>query len=192
MMWNLPKGTAFLPTISLQQLKKAYKAEKKSKPRVRLLAAIHRKNGKSLDYICESLSTARTTVHDWLHRFIARGLSAKDNIKQPGKPPKLTKKQIKALIKDLERGPQHNKSGLWATKNVRELLKRKYHVSFGHAHVWKILNGFGFTIQRPRKKHYKSASPEEIKQFKKKLNRRQDTTERKVLLWARKMKPHSA
>lgn len=191
MSWNLAKGKAFLSGVSLQQLKLLYHEEDSGKAKLRLLAAIHRKQGKRLDFIAESLFLPRTTVHDWLQRFQKRGVAAKNSVKQPGRPTKLTRAQMRGLLNDLEQGPKHNKYGLWTTKEVRDLLKKKYGVSFVPQHVYRIITGLGFTLQRPRKKHYKSASPEDIEEFKKTLDEKPDTTEEEVLLWAHKTRQHS-
>lgn len=187
-MWGLSKGEMFLANISLKNLRKFYCEEKNSKAKFRLLAAIHRKKGKSLDDIAMLLEKPRRTVHGWLTRFQQRGISGKDSKKQSGRPPQLTLKQREELVKELERGPAHNRSGLWTTKEVKDLLKKKYNISFVSQHVWRILKSLGFSLQKPRKRHYMSASPEEIKQFKKKQGKKPNTIERKALLWARKMK----
>lgn len=187
-MWELEKGKLFLPKTSLSKIKRVYRKEENGKTKIRLLAAIHRKQGKSLDDIAGLLEKSRYTVHTWLTNFQKRGIAAKDSIKQPGRKPKLTAKQIRELVKVLERGPLHNPNGLWSTKEVREFVKRKYGISFVPQHIWRILIALGLSLQRPRKKHYKSASIGEIDAFKKKQNAKHGTTERKVLLWAHKTK----
>jgi transposase len=179
-MWNLPKGKEFLLTVSLKQLEKLHADEAKVKPKMRLLVAICRKKAQSIDEIANNLNLPRNTVYNYLKRFIQRGISAKDSVKQSGRPPVLTKKQRQRFIKDLERGPPNNPRGLWSTKEVRDLLKKKYKVSFVHQHVWRILTQCGFSLQRPRKRHYKAATPAEMQEFKKKLNEKQLIIERKV------------
>ena len=167
-MWTLARGDEFLPGVSLRKLKGLYRVEKKAKPKLRLLCAIHRKEGKSLDNIVG----------------LMRGIGAKNNIRQSGRPPVLSKKQMKQLVADLEQGPPRNRSGLWSTKEVRELIRKRHDIEFVPQHVYRILTSLGFSLQRPRKKHYKRASEQEIKQFKKKASDKHDTTERKGLSWA--------
>jgi transposase len=192
MSWNLSKGEDFLLDVPLSEIKKIYKTEKKAKPKQRLLCAVHRKEGRSIDYIADALHMSRRTVHDTLTRFDKRGITAKDAIKQDGRPALISLNQRKALLKDLEAGPPHNKSGLWTTKEVKDLLERKYGVSFVNQHIWRIIVSLGFTMQKPRKKHHLSATNAEIEAFKKTQSRKQDITERKALSWAQKMRPHLA
>lgn len=167
-MWNLPKGDDFLPGVSIQELRGLYKAEKKAKPKLRLLCAIHRKEGKSIDDIAGFTNMKRRTVHETLRRFVERGVEAKDNLKRTGRPPKLTEKQRLKLVEILERGPPHNNSGLWTTKEVRELIRKKFGVAYIHRYVWQILIAVGFSIQKPRPRNYKAPSNIEIARFKKK------------------------
>lgn len=187
-MWNLQKGVGFLPTDTLKKLQKLYKQETKAKPKMRLLAAIHRKKGKSLDEIAYHVNASRNTVHGWLRNFSLRGIQAKDSIKQTGRPVSMTLANRKRLIKDLERGPPHNALGLWTTKEVMQLLKKKYNQRYVKQHVWRLLVSLGFSIQRPRKQHYLRPSEEELAQFKKKLDDKQSIIGERGLLWARRMK----
>ncbi len=192
MSWNLAKGNGFLSDVSLAALKKLYKNEKNTKPKQRLLCAIHRKNGMSLDAINDIMQVSRRTVHEWLRKFEERGISAKDSIKQTGRPPQLTEGQRKELLVDLENGPKYNKNGLWSTKEVRELLEKKYKISFVPQHAYRILVSLGFSIQCPRKKHHQSASDEETARFKKKPAVYPTNTGKKVLWCVSKTKQHLA
>lgn len=191
MMWTLPKRNQFLPDTSLQRMRSLYAYEKKPRAKLRLLAAIHRKRGQSIDEIAYLLSTPRDTVYGWLRRFTTRGIGAKDSIKQPGRPAQLTIKQRVELVKILEQGPPHNRSGLWSTKELRALIAKKFKRTYVKQHVWRLLVSLGFSMQRPRKRHYQRPSDKEIAQFKKKLGKKPDITARKDLLWARRMRQPS-
>ena len=169
-MWDLPKGDRFLPKVELNKLENLYDIEAKAKPKIRLLCAIHRKKGESIDDIVDVTHLKRTTVHDILHRFSERGISGKDSIKQDGRPSFLTLRQRKSLVRYLERrGPVGNKGGLWTTKEVREYIRKTYNVKYTHVHVWELLQALGFSILKPRPRHYKHPEEVEIDKFKKKL-----------------------
>jgi transposase len=168
-MWNLPKGDEFLPKTSMGHLKKLYDNESKAKPKLRLLCAIHRKGGGSIDEIAERTQMKRRTVHETLWRFTERGINGKDSIKQEGRPSCLTRTQQRQLIRTLERGPPNNSSGLWTKKEVRELIARKYGVQYSHQHVWEILTAAGFSLQKPRPRNYKAPNKAETELFKKRL-----------------------
>ena len=190
-MWKLPKGNEFLSGVSKQRLQNLYDKETNAKAKMRLLSAIHRKNGRSIDKIAYLLSKNRRTVHSFLVRFNQRGIGGKDSKKAPGKIPTLTLNQREKLIKILERGPPHNPSGLWVTKEVREMIAKKFKRQYVKQHVWRLLVSLGFSMQRPRKQHYQRASEDELVQFKKKRGEKRSTTVRKDLLWARRMRQPS-
>ena len=164
-MWNLPKGEDFLPRVSIRELRKMYRVEQKAKPRLRVLFAIHRKEGSSIDDIAAFTNMKRRTVHETLRRFVERGIEAKDSIKQTGRPPKLTEQQRRKFIRKLERGPPYNHSGLWTTKEVRELIRKDFGVKYAHGHVWELLTAAGFSLQRPRPRHYKAPLKKEGQAF---------------------------
>lgn len=190
-MWTLPKKKEFLASTSLQRIKRLYSQEQHPKSKLRLLAAIHRKQGKSIDDIAYLLSTPRDTVYGWLRRFTARGINAKDSIKQSGRPAEITLKQRRELVKILERGPPHNPTGLWTSKEIRALITKRYKRTYVKQHVWRLLVSLGYSMQRPRKQHHKKPDEKVIREFKKKHDEKQNTTARKDLLWVRKMKQHS-
>lgn len=164
----LAKGAKFLPDISEQQLRMFSRREKLRKPQLRLLAALRRKQGWTLERIAASLEQPLMTVHGWLTRLQRRGIEGLHDRKQTGRPASLTPAQKRQLIKDLERGPPHNATGLWSTKEVQDLLRQKYGVSFVKQHVWRMLDQLGFSILRPRKKHHRSADAATVAAFKKK------------------------
>ncbi len=190
-MWQLPKGKDFLSDMTSDRLQRLYDKENNAKAKLRLLSAIHRKKGKSIDEIAYLVSKGRRTIHSWLVRFNQRGINAKDSKKAPGRIPSLTIKQRKELVKILERGPPHNHSGLWTSKEIRAMITKKFKRTYVKQHVWRLLISLGFSMQRPRKRHYQRPNEKAITDFKKKLEEKPNTTERKDLLWAHKMKQPS-
>lgn len=163
----IPKGPAFLPAISEDRLRALAQSEKAQKPQLRLLAALHRKQGWTLERIAGSVGRPMTTVHDWLMRLHARGLSRLQDAKQPGRPSALSRRQLRAFARELERGPPHNRGGLWTTRLVLERVRVKFGATFTPRHLRRLLHRLGFSIQRPRPRHYR-ADPVAQARFKKK------------------------
>lgn len=166
-MWNLKKGRYFLPAVSLERLHHLYDGEKNTKAKLRFLVAIRRKKGESIDSIADALAKPRRTIHGWLQRFEHSGINGIYDKKQPGRPSKLTKSQLKKLRRELLRGPAHVPGRLWTSRLVNEHLKKKYKVTYERKHVTVVLKKLGFTVQKPRPQHYKS-DKEAQEQFKKK------------------------
>ena len=120
MAW-LKKKDEFLPDFSEVELKRLYKKEKNAKAKLRLLASIQRKEGKTLDDIASSLNKPKTTIHDWLKRLADKGVKNLYDVKQKGNATKLTFAQLKELDRILCDSPK--KQGmpfkLWTTTLVQ-------------------------------------------------------------------------
>lgn len=155
-MWRLKRGQEFLPYVSVQRLQKMYAREQNAKAKLRLLAAIRRKKGESLDDIAAALEKPRRTIHGWLTRFEQRRLKAVHDKKQPGRTPKLATPQLRKLRRDLIRGPAHVPGRLWTTKLVGEHIDKKYGVRYTYKNVYRLLGALGFSVQKPRQQHYKT------------------------------------
>lgn len=175
-MWELKKGKSFLPRTSLETLQDFYSKEQNAKAKLRLLSAIRRKKRDSIDDIARALEKPRRTVHGWLTRFQERGLKAKRDEKRSGRPSFLTKPQLASLRRDLLKGPPHDPAGLWLMRDIKQLLKGKYRVTYCRENVFKTLKRLGLSFQKPRPQHYK-ADKKEQEQFKKKQKSYQHITE---------------
>lgn len=172
MVW-IKKGLNFLPDISKLELKKLYKSEKNVKAKLRLLAALQRKEGGTLDSIAFSLEKPKTTIHDWLKRFEQYGLDNIYDTKQPGKPTRLTKKQFDKLEKVLDDSPQNQGLPfvLWTTKLVQYVILKLFNVKYELWNVRKIVNKLGFSLKVPRPQN-RNVNKKAQEKFKKKLNQK--------------------
>ena len=163
----------FLPNVSLTRLRNMQRKEKNRKAGLRLLVCVHRKQGKTIMQIVEATNVPRSTVTDWIKSIGKHGLSKRYDIKNKGAACKLTKRQLKALERDLEAGPVAVGlgAGAWTIPLVRMHIKKKFRVEY-HVHsVWDLVNRLGFVYIKPRPRDVRGASPAEIKDFKKKAHR---------------------
>lgn len=172
MVW-IKKGLNFLPDILKLELKELYKSEKNVKAKLRLLAALQRKEGGTLDSIAFSLEKPKTTIHDWLKRFEQYGLDNIYDAKQPGKPIRLTKKQFDKLEKVLDGSPQNQGLPfvLWTTKLVQYVILKLFNVKYELWNVRKIVNKLGFSLKVPRPQN-RNVNKKAQEKFKKKLNQK--------------------
>jgi len=174
MTW-LKKDDEFLPNFSKLELKQLYKKEKNAKAKLRLLASIQRKEGKTLEDIGHSLQKPKTTIHDWLKRIEDKGLNGCYDIAQKGNRSRLTQQQLKKLEKILDEKPQ--KSGvpfkLWTTTLVQYIIYKHYQISYNQSAVWKLIKKLNFSLKVPRpenRKANKKAKELFKKELKKKFN----------------------
>src|SRR3989339_848886 len=135
MTW-IKKSDKFLPDISKEKLKQLYDTEKNAKAKLRLLVAIQRKEGNTLESIAYSLQKPKTTIHDWLKRIDSKELNGRYDIKQKGNKSKITLKQreiwkiVKKLNFNLKVPRQENRK---ANKKLQEKfkveLKKKFNIT---------------------------------------------------------------
>ena len=173
MSWCLPVGEDFLPGVSVDFLRERLVVERGGKARVRLLAALHRKEGWRLDDIVSAVGLPRQTVHDVLWRLVERGLDAVYDAPRCGRPAYLTMKQQEDLRACLLAGPQASgfEDGFWTTRMVLKLVKDRYGVEYRREHMTQVMQKLGFSSQKPRPESPLKASNEEIMRFKKKAKR---------------------
>ncbi len=153
-----PRGESFLPDFSINELNEIYQEENDPKAKIRLLAAILRKEGKTLEEISSTVKHPLTTVGDWLRRLHTEGISRKNNKKPSGRPKRLTDKQIENLKPILFKSPQEQGFPfiIWTTKPVIQLIEKLYNVSYKPLQVRRILHSLGLSCQKPRPSHRKA------------------------------------
>ena len=176
MTW-LKKENEFLPNFSKLELNQLYKKEKNAKAKLRLLASIQRKEGKTLDYIASSLKKPKTTIHDWLKRLENNKIDKIRDIKQTGRPPKLSAEQKKKLVKILDDSPE--KQGIpyiiWTTSLVQYIVNKLFNVLYKIRNIEYLVKEIGFTLQKPRPEH-KKANKKAQDKFKKELKKKFNIT----------------
>lgn len=164
------KGSDFLASISKEEVKKLYKKEKDSKAKLRLLAVILRKEGKSISEISKSIQKPIMTISDWLKKIENEGINRIYNIKQTGKPSKLTKDQLDYLYKILEKSPENESIPfkIWTTSLVQYIIKKLFNIMYKIRNIRKIVRKLGFRLKVPRQENIKKNS-KQVEEFKKKL-----------------------
>ncbi|MEW5816457.1 MAG: winged helix-turn-helix domain-containing protein [Spirochaetota bacterium] len=142
----------------MQELIQLYREETDPKAKIRLLAAIYRKEGMTLQEIKDRIKYPLTTIGDWLRRMCLEGISKRYSIKQPGRHTRLTDEQIAELQTILSQSPidQGLPFLFWTTKLVRDFIEREYGVSYKLRQVRNLFNRLGMSCQKPRPEHMKA------------------------------------
>ena len=189
MNW-IKKGEKYLPKYSKEELKKLYQKEKNAKAKLRLLAAILRKEGMSLDFISEYIQIPKTTVHDWLSRLESKGLDGLVDIKQPGRPSWLSEEEKEELKKVLSRSPEEQgiPFKIWTTSLVQYVINKLFGVTYKPRNVRKLMKKLGFVLKVPRHRN-KKANTKAQEEFKKKLKMKYNiilNLDSKSMFWTRR------
>lgn len=162
-------GNHFMKGTSINFLRKTCKKELNAKAKIRLKAAILRKQDMTYSQICASLDILPSTLSYWLNRMNIEGVTASHHRIHPGAKSFLSVNQLASLTKELVFGPQ--KSGfnqhVWSTRMIIQHVQKRYHTRYTARGMTDLLHRIGFSSKKPRPFHHKSASKDEIKRFKK-------------------------
>lgn len=160
-----------LESVSSSKLHALYATETDAKAKLRLLAALKRKENKTIEQIAIDLEKPVMTIHNWLKALDEFGVQRRYDIQRSGRPRRLSTKQLKVLRNDLLKEPTKQKypEAFWNTRLVREHVKKKFGVLFVDRHMRRLLHKIGFSLQKPRPRDYRADIPSQ-KRFKKNLN----------------------
>ncbi len=122
------------------------------------------------NYTCSEVADLMGFTADWIRKLVRRynadpvnGLL--DERRKNGKLPILNDQQQEALQRALEANPPDH--GLWSGPNVAHWIRQELNQPVSAVTGWHYLTRLGWSLQVPRRRHDRSASPEEQASFKK-------------------------
>lgn len=121
-------------------------------------------------YTCSEVADLMGFTADWVRKLVRRynadpesGLQ--DERKKNGKMPVLDEQQQESLQRALEADPPDH--GLWSGPKVARWIAQELNQPVSAVTGWHYLTRLGWSLQVPRRRHDRSASPEEQDAFKK-------------------------
>ena len=168
-MAYVPKGVAYLPNITTESLKGKFRNEKDSKAAMRLLCALHRKEGRTIMEISKLLYIPKSSVSDNLRRLHEDYDNLHDKRNQ-SPPNKLTSEEHSRLIQTISTSPKKvdYPGVIWTTKMIKHFINTQFGKTFSDYGLRKLLYRSGFVRLKPRPSHVKGNAKEQ-EEFKKKL-----------------------
>ena len=128
--------------------------------------------GRSCAEAAQLTSFARRWVEQLLARYNAFGpASLGDRRRGNGAKPRLLTPEMLDKLRERLKTPPDN--GVWTAKKVAAFMAAELGLArVAEQRGWEALRAIGWTIQRPRPRHVRAASPEEQAAFKKTSPRR--------------------
>ncbi len=107
--------------------------------------------GKSQATVMRRLRVSRQTAHRWYHIWRRRGRQGLKAAGRLGRKPRLDARQLARVEGALLRGPQRHgfSTELWTLPRVAAVIERLTGVHYHAGHVWYILRGLHWSLQRP-------------------------------------------
>ena len=102
----------------------------------RLEAAELFEAGRSQAEVARELGVTRTTAMRWYRTWLANGRSGLARTGTPGRPRKLTRKELSAVLEALPRGTSVDRAA--------RIIEERTGVHFHPGHVWRLLKEWGF------------------------------------------------
>ena len=117
----------------------------------RRLAVRMLSQGKTASEVSELVGASLSSVKRWKAAWKKGGVEAVAAKPHPGRKPRLTTAQKRNLERILLRGPRAAgfSSDLWTCGRVAETIRRRFDVTYHPDHVWRILQGLGWSCQKP-------------------------------------------
>jgi transposase len=119
----------------------------------RLRAVVLNSEGHTSGELAEILQAPRSKVSEWLQRYQSDGVEGLLEGYRSGRPSELTEKQQQELGDILDSGPVAYglDSGIWTSPMIAWVIEEEFGVQYHPGHVRRLLHGWGFSVQRPRR-----------------------------------------
>lgn len=107
--------------------------------------------GKTQAEVARLLGVSRMTASRWERAWKRAGKQALRGAGRAGRLPRLTAQKLKAVEAALVEGPQEHgyATELWTLPRVAEVIRKTTGVRYHPGHVWRVLRGLGWSLQRP-------------------------------------------
>ena len=134
--------------------KNILKASRKGDLRLkrRLQSVILCADGYTSGEIAYELGVSQQMVSLWLKTYSESGIEGLYSKPRSGRPKKLSDAQSLQLCDIIDSGPVAYglPTGVWTSPLIRDVILEEFGIRYHAAHVRKLLNKFGFSVQRPR------------------------------------------
>lgn len=117
----------------------------------RLEAARLFARGESQAAVAKALGVTRVSAHHWFHTWKAHGRAGLKGAGRLGRKPRLDAAQLARVERALRAGPGAHGFGteLWTLPRVAAVIAQVTGVQHHPGHVWRVLRGLGWSLQRP-------------------------------------------
>ena len=97
------------------------------------------------------LKVCNQTVSRWRKQYEAGGKVALQKAGRAGRKPLLSSTDQQRLVDLLKQGPESLgfETPLWTCWRVGHLIEKEFGISYHAGHVWKLLRGMNWSVQRP-------------------------------------------
>lgn len=112
------------------------------------------KAGRTQAEVARALQVSRQSVSRWHSLFKRGGAKRLKGSGRAGRKPRLDAKQLSRVDAALRRGARAHgfQTSLWTLPRVSVVIERVTGVKYHPGHVWRVLQGLEWSLQRPAKR----------------------------------------
>src|SRR5258708_39286729 len=151
----MPRLLKLHPSTYQRLVRLSKEAEREGAYRVakRLRAVALNSEGHTSGELAKILQAPRSKVSEWLQRYQTDGINGLLEGYRSGRPSGMSEKQQKQLGDILDSGPVAYglDSGIWTSPMIAWMIETEFGIQYHPGHVRKLLHGWGFSVQRPRR-----------------------------------------
>jgi transposase len=129
----------------------------------RLHAVLHVLDGASSHDAARLYGDSPRAIEYWVNRLISQGLTGLLDGNHPGRPARLSTKDLAKLRKDISRNPRElgYEQNLWDGLLLSHHLTRKYSILLSVRQCQRLFHQLGFSLQSPRRKASEADGPQQ-------------------------------
>ena len=120
----------------------------------REIAANMLESGKGIREVARMVKASPSTVFGWKQVLEEKGRAGLKS-KPPPKPKKRLvaeqKEKLKEILLQGARAAGYP-TELWTLKRIAEVIEKEFQVKYHPGHVWKVMQGMGWTAQKPERR----------------------------------------
>jgi len=107
--------------------------------------------GLSLNEVARIIGCAPSSVMRWRNQRAKQGDGVYTVKLPPGRPRRMSSKQLRKLEKLLLKGPMARgyRTDLWTTQRIAEVIEAEFGISYHRDHVGRVMKRLGWTHQKP-------------------------------------------
>jgi len=104
--------------------------------------------------VSRRFGVSRTSVHRWYYEWRKEGRRGLRKAGRAGRPPRIGKEELIQVDRALRLGAiaYGFSTDMWTLPRVARLIEDLSGVQYHPAHVWRILHGMKWTVQRPARR----------------------------------------
>jgi transposase len=109
-------------------------------------------HGMSCREVAQLLGDSPRTVEYWVRRFEQEGLAGLVDGDRPGRPKRLTEKQLDEVAKAMRKSPEDfDLAGrIWDGKTLSAWIEQQFDITLGVRQCQRLFRSLGFRLRKPR------------------------------------------